>query len=52
VNLVEARKIMQVLIKASQYSNHYPLGLCNSNKGLEVKWYRASVYVEGLVTLS
>ena len=28
-----------------------PLGLCNSNKGLEAKWYRASVYVEGLVTL-
>ena len=43
---------MRVLIKASQYSNHYPLGLCNSNKGLEAKWNRAYVYVEGLVTLS
>lgn len=28
------------------------MGLCNSNKGLEAKWNSASIYMEGLVTLS
>ena len=43
---------MQVFIKASQDSNYYPLGLCNSSSRIEFKCYRASVYAEGLGTLS
>jgi hypothetical protein len=38
---------MRVFIKARQDSNYYPLGLCNSSRGIEFRCYRASVYAEG-----